>query len=90
MEFSPVLNIGMSSGLTSGYFNSHELRAQVSFSDQLLPVICLFICIKEIKENPHQNHFANFNQTLCKAYISEGDSGLLKLNGDNNEIEKIL
>ena len=52
-------------------FSSPELKAQVSFSDRLSSVVCLFHLLL-------QNHLANFNQTWHKVFLGEGDSSLFK------------
>ena len=59
---------------------SHELKAQLSFSDCLSSVclsvhlsVCNFSYFRLLK-----NHWANFNQTWHKASFGEGDSSLFK------------
>ena len=54
-----------------------HLKAQVSFSDRLLSVVRLTICLSHF----HlllQNHWANFNQTWHKASLGEGNSSFFK------------
>ena len=67
---------------------SPEQKAQVSFSDQNLSVVCLHHCCCLVVvivvnfSNFHlllQNQWANFNQTWHKASLDEGDSCLFKL-----------
>ena len=65
--------------LTMSHFSSPELKAQVSFSDHLSSVVCLFVCLSvHLFHILLQNHWANFNQTWHKASLGEGDSSLFK------------
>ena len=69
---------------TAGFFSSPELRAQVSFSDRLSSVVCLFVhpSVRPSVFNVFifrlllKNHWANFNQTWHKAFLGERDSSL--------------
>ena len=61
-------------------FSSPELKAQVSFSDHLSFGVCLYVRLS-VRPSVNfsyfllllQNHWANFNQTLYKASLGEGD-----------------
>ena len=61
-------------------FSSPELKAQVSFSDHFLSVVCPSFCLSVNFSHfhLHQNHWANFNQTCHKTSLVEGDSSLFK------------
>ena len=63
-------------------FSSHELKAQVSFSDRLSSV-CPSVSVHpsinfSYFQHLLQNHWANFNQTWHKASLRKGDSSLFK------------
>jgi hypothetical protein len=66
-------------------FSSPELKAQVSYSDRLLSVVRLSVCLSvcpSVCKLLHfqlllQNHLANFNQTWHKSSLGGGDSSLL-------------
>ena len=56
-------------------FSSPELKAQVSFSDHLLSLVCLSVCLSVRLNISHhhlflQNHWTNFNQTWHKASLA--------------------
>ena len=79
-------------------FSSPELKAQVSFSDQLSSVVCLSVHLSVIFSHVYlllQNHWANFNQNWHKVSLGEENSCFFKWNmknfskGDNYEILKI-
>ena len=62
-------------------FSSPELKAQVSFSDRLLSVVCLSVCPSVNFSHFQllfQNHWTNFNQTWHKASLGGGDSIFFK------------
>jgi hypothetical protein len=61
-------------------FSSPELKAQVSFTDHPLSVVCLAVCLLNnyIFLLLLQNCWANFNQTWHKASLDKGDSELYK------------
>ena len=66
-------------------FSSPELKAQVSFSDHLLSVVCLSVRLsfRPSVNFSHfhlilQNHWANFNQTWHKSSFGEGDLSFFK------------
>ena len=87
------------------FFSSPETKAQVSFSDQNLSVVCRRCChcprcwhwyelFTFSSSSP--NNWANFNQTWHKASLGEGDSiyfsyegARLFPRGDNYKIGKI-
>jgi hypothetical protein len=73
------------SGVRSLVFSSSELKAQVSYSDCPLSVVCLFVCPSVCKLLHFrlllQNHRANFNQTRRKSSLGGGDSKLFKWRG---------
>ena len=58
---------------TSMYFSSAELKAQVSFSDRYLSVVCHCHCHKLFTYSSSLRR-ANFNQTWHKAFLGEGNS----------------
>ena len=50
-------------------FSSPELKAQVSFSDQFLSVVCPSVCLSVNFSHCHlllKNHWANFNQIVTR------------------------
>ena len=56
-------------------FSSPEPKAQVSFSDQNLSVVCPCRCCKLLTFSfLLQNHWTHFNQRCQKASLNEGDS----------------
>ena len=58
-------------------FSSPELKAQVSFSDQLSSVVCPSFHLSVIFSHVYlllQNHWATFNQNWHKVSLGEGDS----------------
>ena len=57
-------------------FSSHELKAQVSFSDRLLSVVRPSVNFSHF--HLLQNNWANFNQTWHKAPFGKGDANLFK------------
>ena len=60
------------------FFSSPELKAQVSFSDQICPLSVVVVVIFSHFHLLRQNHWANLNQTWHKAFLDEGDSSLFK------------
>jgi hypothetical protein len=78
-------------------FSSPDLKAQVSYSDRLLSVVCLSgrlsvclavrpsVCLSVCKLLHFrlllQNHWANFNQTRHKSSLGGGDSSFFKWRG---------
>jgi hypothetical protein len=67
-------------------FSSPELKAQVSFSDRLLSVVCLSVCPSVWRLSVRllhfqlllQNRWANFNQSWHKSSLGKEDSELYK------------
>jgi hypothetical protein len=63
-----------------GIFSSPELKAKVNYSDRLLSVVRLSVCLSvcpSVCKLLHfrlllQNHWANFNQTWHKSFLGEG------------------
>ena len=67
-------------------FSSPELKAQVSFSDRQLSIVCLFISLSIHFNISHflsslQNHWTNFNQTWHKTQNILGWRGFVKMKG---------
>ena len=78
--------------------SSPELKAQVSFSDNFLSVVCPSVCLSVNFSHFHlllQNHWAHFNQNWHNASLGEADSFSSNEGpqpfpkGDNYEIAKI-
>jgi hypothetical protein len=63
----------------SRIFSSPELKAQVSFSDHLLSVVCLSwrLSVRHF-QLLLQNRLANFNRSWHKSSLGKGDSELFK------------
>ena len=59
-------------------FSSPEPKAQVSFSDHNLPVVVVVVVNFSHFHLLLQNYLTNFNQTLHKASLGDGDSSLFK------------
>jgi hypothetical protein len=59
-------------------FTSPELKAQVNYSDRQLSVVRLSVYRLLHFRLLLQNHGANFNQTLYKSSLEEGDFNLFK------------
>jgi hypothetical protein len=63
-------------------FSSSELKAQVSFSDRLLSVVCPFVWCLSVRllhfQLLLQNRWANFNQSWHKSSLGKEDLELYK------------
>ena len=79
------------------FLSSPELKAEVSFFDHLLSVICssvrlsvrLSICLSVNFSHFHlllQSHWANFNQTWHKASLGKGDANFLVSSGSQETL----
>jgi hypothetical protein len=63
------------------FFSSPELKAQVSFYDRRLSFVCSSVC-KLLRFRLLLNPWANFNQTLHKSSLGEGDSSFFQMKGN--------